>query len=52
MKLGVIITQTDPEAVFNALRLGWGVPSLRSLPEAQEFGRFRGVPALNPEGSV
>lgn len=41
MKLGVIITQTDPETVFNALRLA--LYSLKQGDEVRIFLSGRGV---------
>jgi sulfur relay (sulfurtransferase) complex TusBCD TusD component (DsrE family) len=41
MKLGIIITQTDPETVFNALRLGQF--SLRQGDSVRIFLSGRGV---------
>jgi sulfur relay (sulfurtransferase) complex TusBCD TusD component (DsrE family) len=41
MKLGMIITQTDPETVFNALRLA--LYSLEQRDEARIFLSGRGV---------
>ena len=41
MKLGMIITQTDPETVFNALRLG--LYSLKQGDQVRIFLSGRGV---------
>ena len=41
MKLGIVITQTDPESVFNALRLG--LYSLQQGDEVRIFLSGQGV---------